>query len=158
MSSNPKTAAEKIEILMQVFEQNWKTLQAEWSIQKFKDEVREELKLDEFNLQEEAMNNTEKHHEYIVKYFKCKDQQSYYARYEKVLYKLLYDYYKYESPEGPFRTKEDFNRHIFAHEAWVLLTKIQDHLNDVTDYLSRVERLFGERNFSIGAVSRLLGH
>ena len=158
MSTNSQTAEEKIQQLLEVFQKNYTSLQQEWSIEKFKDDVKEELKLDEFNLQEEAMNNTEKHHEYVVRYFQCKNLKSTYLRYEKVLYKLLYDYYKYESPEGPFRTKEDYHRNIFAHESWVFLKKIQDHLDDVTDYLSRVDGLFGERNFSIGAVSRLLGH
>ena len=152
------TTQSKVQTLHKIFDKSWEQLEAEYSIDKLKDKVREELHMDEFVLQEEAMNNTEKHHEYIVKYFECKRKQSYYARFEKVLYKLLYEYYKHESPEGPFRTKDDYHRHIYAHETWMLLKQIQDHVDQITDYFQYVERLFGERNFSIGAVSRIMGH
>ena len=151
-------ATDKVQTLHKAFSASWEKMENELSIDKLKDSVREELHLDAFVLQEEAMNNTEKHHEYIVRLFECKKKQSYYARFEKVLYKLLYEYYKHESPEGPFRTKDDYHRHIYAHETWVLLKQIQDHINQVTDYLQYVERLFGERNFSIGAVSRIMGN
>ena len=152
------TASKKVQTLHKVFKTNLTDLEAQYSIDKLKDQVREELHLDAFTLEEEAMNNTEKHHEYIVKLFECKKKQSYYNRFEKVLYATLYEYFKHESPEGPFRTKDDYHRHMYAHETWVLLKQIQDHINQVTEYLQFVERLFGERNFSIGAVSRIMGN
>ena len=158
MDKTTKSVEDQIKYLHTVLEASEKKLSADLNFDTLKQEVRDSLRLDEFVLQEEAMNNTSKHHEIIVQWFEMQDKQSYYRRYEKVLYKLLYDWYKYECPTGPFRTKEDYNRHIYAHETWVLLKRIQDQVDQITNYLSYVEKLFGSRNFSIGAVSRLLGN
>jgi hypothetical protein len=149
--------ASKVEAIHKILQGHESSMDSDLSLDSLKDEVKAALVLNEFNMQEEAMANTSKHHMYIVMLFEMKAKQSYLKRYVSVLYQLLYDFYKFEYAQN-LRTKDDYHRHIYAHKTWVLLKKVQDHADQVHDYLSYVERLFGERNFSIGAVSRLMGN
>lgn len=120
------------------------------------DHFRKELELHEFNVTDAAYNNPEKTHEVVVRLLIAKNHLSELNRYEKLLYKLLNEHYKYNYPQK-LKTKDEIDRYIYSNETYQQLNSLITNLQNSVEYFERLVKIFEQRNFSISNISKLMG-